>query len=1127
MTDRVETVTGFAEAVFGYLPSAERLEQVASRSDGHARAIVVGAVVSDIFIAGGACRIAAGDTVALPEGLYWFEGIDGGALLMHVEKGEPPGASRVAPLVDLEDDDPLMAAWQWAEHLWESGLQVPGPLFDTDDHAVTRAGDADVVIRGRRFVREWMYTVAVDGKQQIIAESRLSPRPVADDPVAWVAHPPTSASRFGATLTRAKLQGRFSNTLFSFRSTRTTFRPYQFKPILKLLQTGKARILIADEVGLGKTIEAGLLWTELDARRDADRVLIVSPSSLVEKWIGEMRERFGFELTRLDGKELAKFLALHQENRLPRRASYIASLESLRTWDGLDDLREFPPHFDLVVIDEAHSMRNRDTKSYALGAELSDWAANMVFLTATPINLRQDDLLSLLELLSPEDIGDLEDLQLRLEPNRALNKVAAMMRTKSADGNRLVSELSALEETEYGKAIVRRPDYQLLVQTLNKETLSPKDIVDARRYLAELNTLSTIITRTKKVEVDDRKATRRELRRSVSWTDDEARFYEEFLSWCDARAKDVGLPLYFAMQMPLRLASACLPMARQAVLDPDGFGEISDADDSTVTPARLAPHSELIAAATAIPDAVDSKFDVLLEVLEDLDVLGRSDRRVLLFTHSRKALSYLRRRLADRFRVALLHGGVGPAGRLQVMADFRAGAYDLVLANRVASEGLDFEFCSVVINYDLPWNPMEVEQRIGRIDRIGQPEETILIVNFVNEKTIDERIMHRLLERIEIFESAIGQLELIIGRTTQSALEAAFDFTLTPDEREQKVHEALTAIEEQRAGVQDVADASGDLLVASDVDVTGLEEDLVQTGRYLGQRELALLIDDWACTDGAGGVTLLEDENVAEVVGNARMASRLDDMARRESRQPNEHREIATQLRHEAPIRLVLDQERARTRGGTLITATHPLSLAAASVPGHRQARFASLALTALDAAATGSFLVLLAKAEISGSDTADKIWGSAVTLDGRSAGDAPVEALMAGLAGGALQDQGLPVIERIDNLVTRAIDLLMLKQVNEQDRRDQEFAALQQARLTTLRAQHDRKAETIQRRIDTATARRRDPQVLALFRSQLRRAEFRRDQLIEELSAQQSPEIMLEYLAVCAVSITRQETAE
>jgi superfamily II DNA/RNA helicase len=138
---------------------------------------------------------------------------------------------------------------------------------------------------------------------------------------------------------------------------------------------------------------------------------------------------------------------------------------------------------------------------------------------------------------------------------------------------------------------------------------------------------------------------------------------------------------------------------------------------------------KLVAAAHALDPSVDSKFDRLLTILREMQ---KTEKRAILFTFSKPTLAYLERRLRDEFRVAVLNGDVPRAKRNEILKSFRAGGYDFVLANRVASEGLDFEFCSAVINYDLPWNPMEVEQRIGRIDRIGQKEKKILIVNFIN-----------------------------------------------------------------------------------------------------------------------------------------------------------------------------------------------------------------------------------------------------------------------------------------------------------------------------------------------------------------------------------------------------------
>jgi superfamily II DNA or RNA helicase len=1102
---------------FGYYPDYENLNAALERGK-FSRALVVGLAVDRVIDSAASCRIVWGPEVELPEGLYWFQGLDDGDLLMQVGQGAWPGEATTRAIDDLPDEDPLLAAWNWAETLWETAKTVPAPKFSLHDAVITQSGGHDTVVRARTFPgTEWSYSVTIDGRAEKVLESRLKPQEHDDDPRSWVQGVPTPAGRFGATLTRAKLRGKFTNTLFSFRATRTTFRPYQFKPVLKLLQTGKARLLIADEVGLGKTIEAGLIWTELEARGEADQVLIVCPSGLVEKWRDEMADRFEFELTVLDNTNLAQFLERHRGNRLPRRHAYIASLEKLRSWSGLEELGQRPPSFDLVIVDEAHAMRNSDTRSYALGAELAEWADNLVFLSATPINLRQTDLLNLLELIAPEDYGDLTDLEFRLEPNRIINSVTTRLVQKDVKGTDLLRDLERLRTIPLGALIVNRPDYPLLVEILSKGDLTPRDVVEAKRYLAEFNTLATVITRTKKVEVDDRKAKRAEDRQDVVWTPEEVTFYEEYVAWCEDRAREVCSPLYFAMQMPLRLASACLPMARRAVLDPEGFGDLSDADDDTASTARLAPHAALVKAARSLPDGVDSKFAALTRVLRNLHDQAR---QALLFTHSRPTLEYLADRLGAEFRVAVMHGGVSRERRRAIMADFRAGAFDFVLANRVASEGLDFEFCSAVINYDLPWNPMEVEQRIGRIDRIGQREESILVVNFVNEQTIDERILARLLERIEIFESSIGALEPIISQAAPQLLKVGFDFTLTPEQRDQKVHEALTAIEEQKRGLQDVTDASSALLVSDDVDIAGLEDDLLRTGRYVGQRELALLLDDWARTDGAGPVRFAPGGLTAELRGNPAMATRVDALVQKQQRTRTETQPLVSSLRSELPISLVLDQELARTGGGNLLTSTSPLVMAAVSVPGHRHARFASLRVPGREGESVpGLFVVVLAKAT-SGARSGDEIWGEAVGVDGRGADDGPVNALLAALAEGQFEDMPLPTVERLPRLTGRAVVALERRHETEQARRDREFEALREARLLTLGQQHQRKIATLDRRIRTLVARGRGTRMVGLFDAQKRRASDNYERLSAELRDAAPQSLHLEHLAACIVEI-------
>jgi superfamily II DNA or RNA helicase len=1112
----LDNTQGDGVQTFGYYPDPSRLD-IALRRGSFARAVVVATPVGVLAGKVGACRITWTTDAELPEGVYWFEGVADGAIVLQVEGGAPPGGATVVPLEDLEDGHPLAVAWGWAEELWADADPVPVPRFDIGESAVTHPGGIDVVVRDRKFLtQQWSYILDIQGGRQEVAESRLRPRPPVDDPSTWVTGEPTPAARFGATLTRAKLQGKFTNTLFSFRATRTTFRPYQFKPVLKLLQTGKARLLIADEVGLGKTIEAGLIWTELEARQEADRVLVVCPSGLVGKWMEEMEDRFGFELTELDTQRLDDFRDKHLQGRLPPRQAYICSLERLRKWDGLDKLRDLPPEFDLVIVDEAHSMRNQDTRSYALGAELSEWAGSLVFLTATPINLHQQDLLNLLELLAPEDYGSLQDLELRLEPNKIINAVTARLMEPGVSGRALNAQLRGLGTTALGPALMRRPDFALLTDLLAKDELAASDIVEAKRYLSDLNALATVITRTRKVEVDDRKGKRIEDRQEIHWAQAEEDFYAEYLQWCVDRAKASGSSTYFAMQMPLRLASACLPMARRAVLDPESFGRLSDAD-SDASADRLEPHPELVEAALRLPESVDTKFDALNEVMHELH---RQGRRALVFTHSRPALAYLAERVRQDFRVAVMHGGVSREDRRRIMADFRAGAYDFVFANRVASEGLDFEFCSAVVNYDLPWNPMEIEQRIGRIDRIGQQEEVMLVVNFVNESTIDERILTRLLDRIEIFESSIGALEPIISAGASTVLKAGFDFTLTEAQREQKVREALAALEEQRVGLRELSDAASALLVSNDVDVAGLERDLVRTGRYIGQRELALLLDDWAQVDDAPGVRFAKDGLTMDLNGNPAMAARVQQLATSARRTRAETSALAIQLRGEMPIHLVLDQERARTGGGTLLTATSPLVMAAVLVPGHRHARFASLRLAAhAQDAAPGVYVVVLAKAA-GASRGGDEIWGAAVTDNGRITDDRPANLLLRALAEGHLADAPLPPVERLTVFAEKALNQLRLRHTKEQFRRDNEFQALQESRRITLGDQHRRKLEAIETRLSTARARGRDPRSIALFQGQRRRAEERFASLMSELASATQPEIRLEPLAACVIEV-------
>lgn len=1103
---------------FGFHPFPDELDILDGVAE-FSRAVVIDEPVTALYGLTRAVRTATIADTGLPAGLYWFTGL-AEPTVMQVGAG-PRGASVALELAEWDEslEHPLAEAKRWADHLWDTGVDVPEPKFAIGDRALTVPGGADVEIKERTYdAGSWSYRVLGEGGSRTELERKLAAIEVADQPDQWVLGDRSTAARFGATLTRTKLNGRFADTVYSYQATRTVFRPYQFKPVLKLLQTGQARILIADEVGLGKTIEAGLIWTELEARHEADRVLIVCPSGLVDKWRDEMQERFGFDLTHLDREELTRYLEQHRDGRVPKRKSYVASLETLRTWEALEELEDDPPEFDLVVVDEAHSMRNSDTKSYQLGTQLSEWTtgSHMVFLTATPINLRQTDLLHLLGILEPADFDTIDQLESRLAPNAVLNAVGRMLTDRNARAGDFEDALHGLRGLAFERAITMRPEFTELREIVRRAPLAPSDVATARRLIADLNALSTTITRTRRAEVDEHKAIRdAEPGIEIVWTPAESSFYAEYLRWCQRRADIAGTPMYFSMQMPIRLASTSVHIAAREVLQSDP--EVWEGDGDNSRGAHwVEPHPELLTAARRVLEVPDTKLDRLGQVLRELHGLGR---QALLFTWSKATLRYLQKSFGDRYRIAVLNGDVKREQRRAIMKDFRGGSYDFLFANRVASEGLDFEFCSAVINYDLPWNPMEVEQRIGRIDRIGQTSEKILIRNFYNAEAIDSRIMFQVLARIDIFQRSIGELEPIIGQH-MSVLHAAMDFRLTPEQQEQQAQQFLTAIEAQRDGLREVAESAAALIISSDVEVAGLKDELIATGRYLGQNELAHLLDDWAYTDGAPPVEWRADGTVIELRGNTAMAGRIIDLIQHGRRTRSETGSLIADLQSHVPITLSLDHELSRTSGVDLLAATHPLVMAATEVPGHRHARFASVQVETTSDVPIGRYLVVLAHAEHA-SRGGDEIWGVAVDANGVIHGEAPADAVLAALAQGALHEGPEVDTDGLPRLANRAKRELERRHREEQDRRDIEEGALTEARRTILAEQHERRMRGIRKRMDTMLARDRGQKVLRMIEGQERRQTERFETLMAELDAKKQDAIALRYLAVCALEVT------
>ena len=1084
-------------------------------------------------------RSEADGPVSLARGNYRFRLGDGDGVML-VTGGEPPAsATRGNPTPDASS--PLECARDWFEYLWAEAGPISQPAFEVHADVATVPGNRETVVRSRRFsAGSWRYTVRLDGTIRELLEGSLAPVVVEGDPLEWVAGPPGGMRGVAATLTRAKLAEHLTDTVFSYRASRTVFRAYQFRPVIKMLRTGRRRLLLADEVGLGKTIEAGLVWTEFDARREADTVLVVCPSGLVEKWRDEMSERFGFETERLDSAGLDELLERAASDRIPARFRAVCSLERLRVWDGLERMNDLAPRFDLIVVDEAHALRNLGTRSYALGNLLSEWAEILLFLSATPLNLGNDDLFNLLRLLNPSDFDDRYALGTQLEPNAVLNDISASLFDRSVSNLQRRERLRGIGDLRYGGVVAARPEYRQLEELLESEQLDHSQIAEAKGLLGELNTLSTVITRTRKVEIDEDKTVREPMIVDVRLTDAERRLYDAIYDWQLKRAAARDMHVHFIGQMTLRLAGSCLQATRSHVLardvgetferliDEDGLVDDSilfaeDAasplgDDRADPDAWDDPPPEVLDSARDL-GSVDTKFDAFVGAVNEIVGQGR---QVLVFTFSRHTIAYLHDRIAGHHRTGQLHGGVPPRERRTTMARFRDGEFDVMLATRVASEGLDFEYCGAVVNYDLPWNPMEVEQRIGRIDRFGQENDKIYVLNFHTPDTIETDIIERVHDRIGVFTASIGELEPILRSEFPRIRDAMFDFTLSPAERRRKLDEALAALELKSKIRTELEDAADSLNVLDNAKVDGFADDVIRSGRYVGQPELVWLLEDWAAT--APGAACRRTDEVGRphwlhFRGNAELGENLLGVQAEGERSASEIATLCNLLQNEMDIPLCLDQETARRQGADLLNANHPLVRAALRTPPGRQTRFGALRIETADIEA-GEYLILVAIARWTGVRPAAELWTAATDPSGRSICPAPGDALLAALAEATLKTPRRNARDWGERHVLECRSELESRHIAEDKRRRAENERMISARQISLEDSFARKVADIDKRIHTLRAEGK-PATIHMFESQLRTQDFRRSQALHRLEQARAGSLELEYVALCALEVS------
>jgi SNF2 family DNA or RNA helicase len=457
---------------------------------------------------------------------------------------------------------------------------------------------------------------------------------------------------------------------------------HQVKTVKSVLTRMRGRAILADEVGLGKTIEAGMAVKELMLRGLAKEILIVAPAGLCRQWQSEFKDKFNEDFS---------LFAKKKAEPGPRT---IVSYETVR--NHADRLERF---WDVIVLDEAHRLKNRGSLVHRAVRRLQ--SRFLLALTATPLHNTLDELYALADMMKPGIFGTLRTFRTTYVSRKNPRSVAA-------------GKQDLLKETLAEVMIRNRRD--------SCGTKFPRRRVGIYRMAAS------------KAERD-------------LYTEVTAYVKEQFKLEV---AREAGVTVQMLSLVTLQRELMSTPEALCRTLQ-----RMAERPQLPGTAVRRL--EEFIAAAKSILRPAK------LEALED--ILGQ-DRaaRVIVFTEFAESARYLSRSISGKGRhVFQLTGGTSADQRVSILDAFRATDGSVLVSTETGGIGLNLQFCRHLVNFDLPWNPQRIEQRIGRIDRIGQAHNEIYVFNLVCEDTIEEHVLDLLALKLRMFELVIGEMSEVLG----------------------------------------------------------------------------------------------------------------------------------------------------------------------------------------------------------------------------------------------------------------------------------------------------------------------------------------------------------------------------
>ena len=930
----------------------------------------------------------------------------------------------------------------------------------------------------------------------------------------------------------------------SFGSAKAAFYPFQFKPLLKFLENPRKRLLIADDVGLGKTIEAGYIIRELKSRMNLERMLLVVPSRLRTKWQAEMERRFGERFDIVTSKHLSGWrrrLETHQELE---RFSWIVSLESARRPEIVDFLAELQPAIDVVVVDEAHRMRNPETRQHRLGKALSACADSMILLTATPVQTDLDNLFRLLNILDDSEFRDSGLFAEQCEANRPIVRATAAIRSHPPRVNVALDALEAMRASPHTQALTES-DYfsSVLSRCRDASALDRDGLVELQRDINELSLTGKIISRTRKLEVLPDRTVRSANTVRVDYSEAERRFYDSIADLCKVVRPDLsGWGQAMAALQAFRATASCIPAAakrfreklehgraiidglvREFDEDQEGNGRI--ADFWKERGALVEESLERVTSALTNLTEEDTKYDRFRGWLGDIwredETAGKPPRKVVIFAFFKPTLAYLKSRLVEeRIACRLISGDISIPDREVRIDEFANDpGIRVLLSSEVGSEGLDLQFASVVVNYDLPWNPMVVEQRIGRIDRIGQAAPRIVILNLVAVDTIEDRILMRLYDRIGMFKESIGEIDPILGDTVETLAAQAIRGELSEEEQRAKAKQSADAMTDQRLNAETLASTT-DSLMAADQSFLDEIEALVRHRKVPSESELYAYVADFLAGRFAGSrfprslVRRVVDVRTPPGVGRLVLdVCSLDPEGVRFGR-----------MLETGPVRATFDQTSAlKHANAELFHSRHPLVRMVTEERGHQGAMARSFALTIessrlVGAAAglDGDYAFAIHVFDSKGVRPRVTLVPLFVDDEGRLLKETVSEDLLLSTldAAGSIEPHPVLNAEVVDRLAA-ALDKQLVARSAKVRADERQLNAVRKQRLrATLAVALDHRVSEARRRLEGLEERGAAAFAVSMAKAKLERAREERSARLESLQDSIAPELETELIA-------------